>query len=134
MPTCQISVIYLIVCRKKGDLGKNIVKLFLLTPLGGLIPPTLAMRSSKIYTWSDSNGSWLHPRALQSSKCQPYIKLLTFWTQHPPSNWVFGFGFSNGCPPFSSRFTFICQAPIGETNPVFHEESGHVIKISHQHI
>ena len=59
------------------------------------------------------------------------IELLIFLTQGPPSNWVFGFGFSTGCPPLTSRFTFICQELIGATNPVFHEESGHIIKICH---
>ena len=105
MPTCQILVIYLIVCWKTANLDQNFVKLFLLTPLGGLIPPTLAMRSPKFDTWSDSSGSWLHDRTFQSSTCQSVN--LVFWCFLPMSlvklgSWFLSF---NWFPP---NFTMFC--------------------------
>ena len=60
------------------------------------------------------------------------IEFLIFLTQGPPSNWDFVFCFSTACPQFSSRFASIFLELTGATNPVFHEESGHVIKISHR--
>ncbi len=63
---CQrhIPVMHSIVSQKTADLGQKVVKLFLITPLCGLIPPTFALQCLKLEAWSDSSGSWLHPRTM----------------------------------------------------------------------
>jgi hypothetical protein len=60
------------------------------------------------------------------------IEFLNWLTQRPPSNGILYFCFSIGCPQFSSRLAAIRLELIGSTNPVFHEESGHAIEISHR--
>lgn len=55
MPTWQIPLVKSIVCRKTANFGQNFVQLFLLTLLGGLIPPTLARGTPMFDTCSDSS-------------------------------------------------------------------------------
>ena len=130
MPTCQTPVKFVIVSPKNGRFGPKCREIIFAHSTLRPVSSHFHLAMSNFLCMVGFVWVLATPHNNPNVSCQ--IVFLDVFSQYHSSNLGFDFHFFTGIPQFSPYFGANIFKLIGSTGPVFHEESGHAIKISHR--